>query len=347
MIQPKFSVIVPVFNAEKYIEKCLDSLFKQTLYELEIIVVNDGSTDDTFELLNTLAKNETRLKVVTQPNSGPSVARNVGISNSTGAYISFVDADDWLEKNAYELLEKEIKENYQPDIVMFNTFTNNTVKNNPFLKSGCYQKEDIKKFIYPRLIESLNVTNGSAIRASVWLRVFKRDLIFDKIEFETSLRNNEDLVFCFLAAVNAKTFLYLGNSYLYHNCLTTGSISRGYMQDSFNKMKPLFGILTGIAKKHNEYDFNEQIKARVFRTFVYCCENEFLPDNKKTFIEKFRYIKQLVYKELFMQYLINWQSSNEKAKKMYMFCFKNKLVLPIMILANYRVKKRIKRLQYV
>lgn len=347
MIEPKFTIIVPVFNAEEHIEKCLNSLLYQTLDAIEIITVNDGSTDESLKILNKLASKDARLKVFTQENSGPSVARNVGVSNANGDYISFVDADDWLEKNAYEFIYKEIKQNYQPDVIMFNTFTNKSVKNKSFLTSRLYQKKDIKKYIYPRLIESLNAEKGSAIRASVWLRVFKRDLVLDKIWFETALSNNEDLVFCFSSTINAKTFLYLGDSYLYHNCLTKGSISRGYMKDSFNTMKPLFSILTGIAQKCKEYDFNAQIKGRVFRTFIFCCENEFLPDNKKTVIEKYSFIKQLVYNKDFTQYLMNGVSPNEKAKRMYAFFLKNKMIIPIMILANYRVKKRVKTLQYV
>ncbi|MDA9316897.1 glycosyltransferase [Polaribacter sp.] len=346
-MQPKFSIIIPVFNAEKHIEMCLNSLLDQTLDAIEIIAVNDGSTDQSLTILYELASKDSRLKVFTQQNAGPSVARNVGISNSIGAYISFVDADDWLEKNAYECLETQIEKNHQPDIVMFNTFTNDSIKNKPFLSNKFYQKEDIKKSIYPRLIESLNPSNGSTLRTSVWLRVFKRELIFDKIWFEKDLRNNEDLVFCFSTTIKAKSFLYLGNSYLYHNCMTTGSISRGYMKDAFNTMKPLFNVLTAASTKCKDYEFYEQIKARVFRTFIFCCENEFLPENKKSLRAKYKYIKELVSSEDFIDHLFGFKHSNEKAKKIYAFCFKNKMIIPILFLANYRVKNRIKKIRYV
>lgn len=347
MMQPKFTVIVPVFNAENYIERCIESLFQQTIEELEIIAVNDGSTDKSLEILGRLAEKDSRLVVLSQENSGPSVARNLGISNSSGLYISFVDADDWMENNSYELLFKELEKCEYPDITMFNAYTNDRVKNKAFLNTGYYNKEEIKRLIYPRLIDSLELKNGSTIRASVCLRVFKRECIYDRVKFEPALRNNEDLAFCFLATIKATSFLYLGEMYLYHNCLTKGSTSRGYMSNSFKRMKPLFNILSSISMISKDYNFSNQIKRRIFRTFVFCCENEFLLDNKKSFSEKYKYIKNLINQEEFLTLPIGKHFLEERSKKAYMFFLKYKMVLPIMILANHRVKKRVKSLKYV
>jgi len=104
----KVSVIVPAYNASDYIEKCIDSLVKQTLKEIEIIVIDDGSTDDTYKKL---CNYKDKIKIVKQKNSGVASARNKGLSVATGEYIGYVDSDDWVEENMFELLYSKAKKN--------------------------------------------------------------------------------------------------------------------------------------------------------------------------------------------------------------------------------------------
>lgn len=98
------SVIVPVYNTAQYLRKCLNSIIDQTYKKLEIIVINDGSTDNSAEILEEYASKDARIKVVHQENGGLSKTRNVGLSLATGDYVSFVDSDDWIETNMYELM---------------------------------------------------------------------------------------------------------------------------------------------------------------------------------------------------------------------------------------------------
>ena len=105
----KVSVVVPAYNVENYIEDCLKSLINQTLKEIEIIVVNDGSTDNTFEIINKYANLDFRIKVISQENQGISVTRNNGIKIAKGEYIGFVDSDDWVDENYFEELYNTAK----------------------------------------------------------------------------------------------------------------------------------------------------------------------------------------------------------------------------------------------
>lgn len=108
---PKVSVIVPIYNVEKYLAKCLNSLINQTLKEIEIICVNDGSTDNSLKILENFEKNDSRIKVVSQQNMGLSGARNTGLNIATGEYIGFVDSDDWVDLEFFEKLYNVAKEN--------------------------------------------------------------------------------------------------------------------------------------------------------------------------------------------------------------------------------------------
>ena len=116
-IEPKVSVVVPAYNVEKYIERCLVSLIKQTLREIEIIVVDDGSTDFTSGIINAFAKIDKRIKVIMQENLKQGSARNNGMKIAKGEYIGFVDSDDWVDFAYFEKMYNAVKK-YGSDIAL-------------------------------------------------------------------------------------------------------------------------------------------------------------------------------------------------------------------------------------
>lgn len=111
----KFSLIIPTYNVEKYIKKCLDSVLNQTYTNYEIIIINDGSTDNTSKILESYKSNK-KIKIINQENKGLSSARNLGVSNAKGDYILFIDSDDFIEKELLEILNKTIKDE---DLIRF------------------------------------------------------------------------------------------------------------------------------------------------------------------------------------------------------------------------------------
>lgn len=108
---PKVSVIIPVYNAEKYLNKCLESLINQTLSDIEIICINDGSTDNSLKILQEYAQKDSRIRIIDKKNEGQGKARNLGIELANGEYLAFVDSDDWCELNMYEELYITAKNN--------------------------------------------------------------------------------------------------------------------------------------------------------------------------------------------------------------------------------------------
>ncbi len=132
----KISIIVPVFNVEKYLGKCLESLINQTLKEIEIICINDGSTDNSLDILNTYAQKDDRIIIINKENEGVSAARNIGLKEAAGQYLMFVDSDDYLEKEACEkIFNKICKDN--SDLLIFDYFNvkNDTKKVSNHLKN--------------------------------------------------------------------------------------------------------------------------------------------------------------------------------------------------------------------
>lgn len=142
----KVSIIVPVYNVEKYLKRCLDSLVNQTLKDIEIICVNDGSTDGSLAILDEYVRNDDRIVVINQENSGQSVARNRGIDVAKGEYLGFVDSDDWVSEDYFERLHNSAIQNnaeiavggiirlYKFNRRKFLTFAKETVTNDVNLK---------------------------------------------------------------------------------------------------------------------------------------------------------------------------------------------------------------------
>lgn len=132
----KLSIVIPVYNAEKYIRACLDSLCGQSLKEIEIICVNDGSTDNSLKILQEYAQKDKRVIIADQENKGANAARKTGYLCSSGEYFTLVDADDWLEPNLYETVIKKMEQE-NADCGVFNWY----VENGKAQMNGCRLKK--------------------------------------------------------------------------------------------------------------------------------------------------------------------------------------------------------------
>lgn len=198
----KVSVIIPVYNVENYLRKCLDSLVNQTLKDIEIIVVNDGTTDNSQEIIDEYVKKYPKKVVsIIQENGGQGAARNTGLLHAKGEYIGYVDSDDYVEENMYEELYKKAKEE-DSDIVICG---NNVVKENYEL----FSKEDVdKEFLLGKM--------------AVWNKIYKKNIIVDnKIQFRSKVWY-EDLDFTMKVYFSSKKISYVDKP-LYNYLLREGS----------------------------------------------------------------------------------------------------------------------------
>ena len=176
----KLSVILPIFNAEKYLSRCIESIISQDFFEL--ILINDGSVDKSGEICEIYQKNDSRIKVFHQQNQGVSVARNVGILNSTGDWIAFVDADDWVSDDWYKILNQVVQESNDCDIIAFGF---KRIKN------------DIERFhIYKSELLSASDFLLGNVSPFGWSYIYKKTIINKfQLKFPVGLKLSEDQVF--------------------------------------------------------------------------------------------------------------------------------------------------------
>lgn len=190
----KVSIIVAAYNVEKYIERCMDSLVNQTLSDIEIIVVNDGSTDSTLNILNRYKKNDSRIVIVDKQNAGLIEARKSGLDEARGEYLLFVDGDDWIDINTAEVLyNKASKDNL--DIVCYNLCH----AYDTWIKSM-----DMYDFGIATGLEYLKLVLLNKVRANIVLQFLKREFIlYNKIEFPSNITYAEDLAITVTLACNS------------------------------------------------------------------------------------------------------------------------------------------------
>lgn len=244
MITPKVSIVVPVYNTEKYLEQCIDSLTSQTLEEIEIVIVDDGSKEECAVLCDELAKTDARIKVVHKMNAGLGYARNSGIVASSGEYIGFVDSDDYVDSAMFESLYKAAVRN-DADLVLSgfsfvggNTFSKSGeyVEKNYFLKETVFEKDDMKKLLLGVVGALPEEPDDSRYGVSVCKNIFKRSVLNDrKVEFfsEREIISEDTMFMADYIKCSEKAVGIPGAFYRYRR--NDESLSKSYKIDRFEK----------------------------------------------------------------------------------------------------------------
>ena len=318
----KVSIVVPIYNAERYLEQCLDSIVNQDLQDIEIILVDDGSTDGSSEICQKYLVDR-RVKYIRKKNAGAVLARKDGIEKATGEYIGFVDSDDWIEPNMFSTMYNTAIDN-NADIVFCNCIENeNDHYLSPEMKSGVYFRKRIEEEILPKSLAYINEKGEKrAIRWCNWLRIFKRNLLID-IKHNPEIRRCEDLVLTYEATIKAQIYVYLGNEHLYHNRIVPNSKSRRYTPDAWSAFRSLINHLYNDTESLNNPKMMEQMHLRAFFSVTDCLENElkFYKSNKK---EALKQIQRIIDDEICDRYYgkIPIEQMNEWYQKVYQLIHK-------------------------
>ena len=238
------SIVIPVYNAEKYLEQCLNSIQNQTYKNFEVILVNDGSMDHSESICMDFVKVDTRFKYFTKVNGGDSSARNFGLDNVTGDYITFIDADDWVDENHLEVLMNNIKEN-NSDMAVSSIKKFDNVSNFEFRVYSNqekyllnYNKLNREEFlvILPKLIHA---SNSYKIAVS---KLFKKELVTN-IRFDESIIYGEDLEFFFKLYLNINSISYVDEvTYIYrlHDERSSSKFGQLHMEQELAIYKKMY-----------------------------------------------------------------------------------------------------------
>lgn len=233
MKAPKFSVIIPVYNVENYLSQCLDSVVNQTMLDVEIICVNDGTKDRSRTVLEKYQAFDDRIQIIDKENGGISSARNAGLKAASGEYIVFLDSDDYIETNTCERLYYEVLEHYA-DIIVFggqifptHLETNEWLVHNLAVRSIEYHNGGT---------EALFHENGSYPFS--WRCCFKRDfLIKNQLLFCEEISFAEDLVFQFMTFPMAKDVIFIADKLYHYRWKRPNSLMENAGKDLYKKYK--------------------------------------------------------------------------------------------------------------
>ncbi|MFA7615942.1 MAG: glycosyltransferase family 2 protein [Weeksellaceae bacterium] len=280
----KLSVIIPVYNSEKYLDKCIDSVLSQSFIDFELLLINDGSTDNSGNICDEYAQKDKRVKVFHQQNKGVSTARNIGIEKSNGEWLTFIDSDDWIEENYFEILNQ----NNTSDCIWLN------IKH---LKHG-------EEKLLTNYKEEKHLALGDIFRkyslnpdfSSSCAKLFKSLIIKEKrIYFDVNINYGEDALFClnYFSYCNSISVTVQSN-YIYRD--ESRELSR--MKMSFKNEKYYFESLM---KAFGQFDIDNRLllksKQKPLARFFYRILESDLGNNEK--LEELSELKKKFQNDLY------------------------------------------------
>ncbi|WP_427042682.1 glycosyltransferase family 2 protein [Fusobacterium sp. SB021] len=283
-----FSIIIPIYNSEKYLKECIDSIILQSYKNYEIILIDDGSKDKSFSICENYAKKYNFIKIIHKVNEGIVIARQKGVEIAKGKYIICIDSDDFIEKNYLEkFAEVIIKTN--SDIVCcgyINYYSENNKRKILIpQKKGFYNKKDIENIIFPILIEK---SDGSYFRPSLWAKAIKKE-IYQKYQLKDTVINMGEDYACTRACIYHSRSMYILEECLYYYRYNINSITK---KTSYSWDIPKI-ILKHFEKNidMNNFDFKEQSYRFIVHSIFNIAVSRF-------YNNKYKNVRDELYKEI-------------------------------------------------
>lgn len=331
------SVIIPIYNVEKYLHRCLDSVLAQTYYLLEIILVNDGSTDKSHEICESYARQDDRIKIINQKNAGLSAARNAGVRLASGEYLCFIDSDDCIDPEMMEAYQ-QAADQYSPDIITTNIFQ--------YQKGNIIYTETKNDLPYETLLDKKLIStyflqpfynSDLGILAAAWNKCYKKQfLIQNNLVFDETLKRSEDYWFNFYAFQKADKVYCINKSY-YHYFANTGSMIRSFREGQFQ------AFLTNrstLLNEHQKFDFPIDWIA-LNNKFVHNINELILLEiNVKGLKKAYSNVRDYLKNDKFLEIYANSNISKNHVKFIKYLLSKNYVVLAIIIFYIWSYKSK-------
>ena len=267
---PRLSIIVPIYNAERYLNRCIESILSQRFADFELLLINDGSTDTSLDICKSYAKNDNRIKVITKDNSGVSATRNIGIDISTGDWITFIDSDDWISENYLGVMNSSIRSDLVVGTVFFKS--NGTVgylfKENFICEGDQYTS-----------ILSKECTNP--LFNSPWAKFLRKSIIENhNLRFDERLCFGEDAVFVkeYLLHINT---LQTDNTIIYNYDDIGDDIYKKYSNSFapiYDYYRRMLGVYAALENKFKIPFSKKELVGAVYNISSHCLKRDGLKD---------------------------------------------------------------------
>lgn len=326
---PKLSIIIPVFNVENYLAKCLDSVLNQTLTDFEVICINDGSTDKSAEILNKYKVADNRIFVIEQENRGLGAARNAGIVRATGEYLGFVDSDDFIHPSMFEKLVKKAQL-FNADIVLTNVnlYYTNSGRTEIFRNNKFYSAMSMTGYFtameHPRILQFIGV----------WDRIYRREFIEKHHLLNPENRIYEDVLFTVKTAALAERISVVNEPLYFYRKNTGKSIVDKETTTDFYKfdfLKNLSESRDFLQKQSKWTDLREEFLTFQFQGILF---HQYNLQKCKSFIKFMKILSDILDSE---DKLVIQRIANSRSKKLYVLLLRKQWFYPAYIL--YRLKK--------
>ncbi|MFS0620666.1 glycosyltransferase family 2 protein [Priestia megaterium] len=332
------SLIIPVYNAESHIAKCLDSILKQSYKNIEVVLINDGSTDNSAKICEEYVKKDQRVKFFEQKNSGPSSARNFGIEVSQGKYIQFIDSDDQVDSNFTKKLVSGMSKSVDLSICGYRTYDLDkgnilTQDKTPWM-DGILSKEEF--------INNFGVFYKNSIINPPWNKLYVTQIIkTNKLKFDKNIKNGEDLLFNLEYLELCRKISFSKDALYSYFRIDTNSLTKNFKSDFFENRQFLFSKIEQFLKKHNKYYLeNKEIVQKLYtNNIISCFENIFHENSNLTK----KNMKEEIYK------IINNDLLRKKILYLKRDSFQAKIILLLMLIKSingiylyFNVKKSIR-----
>lgn len=334
MIEDKVSIILPVYNSEKYIAKTIDSILNQNYNNYELIIIDDGSTDNSANICEKYANNEDRICLYKRENYGVSKTRNFGLSRATGKYIMFVDSDDFYESNCIKTMVNVIVSK-KVDLVSC-SYSNFGLSNNKFLLQDT--------LITNKFNEYLEKTQKNYLFNQIWNKIYKLEIIkSNKILFDENISIAEDLKFNIEYLKKCNSFCHI-NEVLYNYRVTTSGLGFRYRTDANDIKIELLKVI------EDEYSKNNLDKKYIFFSYLkqYIAYFSNIIDNRNDLSNKQKkiLIKKIIESPEYKEVMKKIKKYNNLKIKALAFILTNNVNVIVMIakLANYYDRKNKKKI---
>lgn len=276
--QPLISMIIPVYNVEQYLDECMESVLNQTYRNLEIILVDDGSKDNSPKMCDAYAAKDARVQVIHKKNGGPMSACIAGVEKASGEYLAFMDSDDWVDLNMIEELAKETSGD-EKEMICSNYViekVNQSIKIKQSMKPGVYDRTAIEEQLFPYLLGN----EERRIHGSRCMKLISKGLIRENLGFaDLKVSMGEDLYLIFLAVLDAERIVVVNEGYYYHYRFLDSSLVHKYKPHMYQEIGSLYEQLQNvigqkIVGETQKKMFLDQLRREYIFLFFFVLKNE-------------------------------------------------------------------------